>query len=142
MEKDLDIMAKLNDEVIEIICTEVKRGVPLKYASEIAGVREGTVISWEKKGKECNEDSPSIYRKFYDEYKRAKALAVAYRVENIRKVGDAGDWRANAWWLERVAHEEFGKKSVVDANINANVNKLDLSELFTDEELDKIINEK
>ena len=36
----------------------------------------------------------------------------------------------------------FGKKSVVDANINANVNKLDLSELFTDEELDKIINEK
>ena len=67
---------------------------------------------------------------------------MAYRVENIRKVGDAGDWRANAWWLERVAHEEFGKKSVVDANINANVNKLDLSELFTDEELDKIINEK
>ena len=134
--------SKINDEVIEVICTEIKRGVPLKYASEIAGVSAQTVSKWEKKGKEEDEESESIYRKFYDEYKRAKALAVAYRVENIRKVSDAGDWRASAWWLERIAHEEFGKKSVVDANIKANVNKLDLSELFTDEELDKIINEK
>ena len=134
--------SKINDEVIEVICTEIKRGVPLKYASEIAGVSSQTVSKWEKRGKEEDEESESIYRKFYDEYQRAKALAVAYRVENIRKVSDAGDWRASAWWLERVAHEEFGKKSVLDANVNANVNKLDLSELFTDEELDKIINEK
>lgn len=135
-------MAKINEEIIETICTEIKRGVPLRYASEIAGVSAQTINKWEKKGSEEPEESDSIYRKFYDEYKRAKALAVAYRVETLRKASDAGDWRSASWWLERVAHEDFGKKSVVDANVNANVNKLDLSELFTDDELDKIINEK
>lgn len=135
-------MAKIDEEIIDIICTEIKRGVPLKYASEIAGVSAQTVKKWEKRGSEEDEESNSIYRRFYDEYKRAQALAVAYRVETLRRASDAGDWRSASWWLERVAHEEFGKKSVLDANVNASVNRIDLSELFTDEELDKIINEK
>ena len=132
---------KLSEETIETICTEIKRGVPLKQASECAGVSHQTVKKWIGMGELEPEDSHSLYRLAYDEITRAKALAVAYKVETLRKATEAGDWRASAWWLERTT-EEFAKKSVVDANLNANVNQLNLSELFSDEELDKIIEEE
>ena len=135
-------MVELTEELIETICTEIKRGVPYKYASRIAGTSDVTVYNWRKRGESEPEDSTSLYRKLYDEFERAKALAVAYRVETIRKSSEAGQWQASAWWLERVVPEEFGKKSVVDANVNANVNHKTLADLFTDEELSKILEEE
>lgn len=134
-------MVELTEELIETICTEIKRGVPYKYASRIAGTTDTTVYGWRKRGEAEPEDSTSIYRKLYDEFERAKALAVAYRVETIRKAGEGGNWTASAWWLERVVPEEFGKKSVIDASVSANVNHKTLADLFTDEELEKILSE-
>lgn len=135
-------MVELTEELIETICTEIKRGVPYKYASRIAGTSDTTVYNWRKRGEAEPEDSTSLYRKLYDEFERAKALAVAYRVETIRKASEAGQWQSSAWWLERVVPEEFGRKSVVDANVNANVNHKTLADLFTDEELSKILEEE
>ena len=133
-------MANISEDLIETICTEIKRGVPYKYASRIAGVSEQTVYHWRKKGEAEPEDSDSLYRKLYDEFERAKALAVAYRVESIRKAGEV-NWTASAWWLERVAHEDFGRKSVIDANVNANVEDKTLAELFDKEKLKAILEE-
>lgn len=133
-------MANISEDLIETICTEIKRGVPYKYASRIAGVSEQTVYHWRKKGESEPEDSDSLYRKLYDEFERAKALAVAYRVESIRKAGEV-NWTASAWWLERVAHEDFGRKSVIDANVNANVEDKTLAELFDKEKLKAILEE-
>ena len=134
-------MVRINEEIIETICTELKRGVPPKYASQIAGISQGQFNNWRKKGEAEPEDSTSLYRLFFEETERANALAIAYRVENIRKSEDAGNWRASSWMLEKLAHEEFGKKSVVDANVNANIKAVNLAELFSQEELDKILDE-
>lgn len=134
-------MVKISEEIIETICTELKRGVPPKYASQIAGISQGQFNTWKKKGEAEPEDSTSLYRLFFEETERANALAIAYRVENIRKSEDAGNWRASSWMLEKLAHEEFGKKSVVDANVNANIKAINLAELFSEEELDKILDE-
>lgn len=134
-------MVELTEELIETICTEIKRGVPYKYAARIAGTSDQTVYKWRKKGEAEPEDSDSLFRLLYDEFERAKALAVAYRVETIRKAGDAGQWTAAAWWLERVDPEEFGRKSVIDANVNANVESKSLADLFTTEQLNKILDE-
>lgn len=133
-------MVELTEEVIETICTEIKRGVPYKYASRIAGVSEDTVYRWRKQGESEPEDSDSLYRLLYDEFERAKALAVAYRVESIRKAGEM-NWTASAWWLERVAHEDFGRKSVIDANVKADVESSNLSELFDKDKLKRILEE-
>lgn len=133
-------MTNISEELIETICTEIKRGVPYKYASRIAGVSEQTVYNWRKKGEAEPEDSDSLYRRLYDEFERAKALAVAYRVESIRKAGEI-NWTASAWWLERVAHEDFGRKSVIDANVNANVEDKTLANLFSKEKIKRILEE-
>ena len=135
-------MTKISEDIIETICTELKRGVPPKYASQIAGISQGQFNTWRKKGEAEPEDSTSLYRLFFEETERAKALAIAYRVENIRKQEDAGNWRASSWMLEKLAHEEFGKKSVVDANVNANIQTINLAELFSEEELDSILKEE
>lgn len=134
-------MVELTEEIIETICTEIKRGVPYKYASRIAGVSENTVYKWRKQGESEPEDSDSIYRLLYDEFERAKSLAVAYRVESIRKAGEM-NWTAAAWWLERVAHEDFGRKSVIDANVKADVDSGNLAELFDKAKLKKILEEE
>ena len=41
-----------------------------------------------------------------------------------------------------MAHEDFGRKSVIDANVNANVKQVDLSKLFDKEKLLEILNEE
>ena len=41
-----------------------------------------------------------------------------------------------------MAHEDFGRKSVIDANVNANVNQVNLAELFDKEEILSILKEE
>lgn len=132
---------KLNDDLIDTLCTEIKRGVNYTRACQIARISPSTFYSWKKKGAAEPEDSDSIYRKFYDEIMRAEALSVAYRVEGIRKAGEGGAWAAHAWWLERVFPQEFGRRQVIDANIDASVKQVNLSELFDTDEIKKILNE-
>ena len=105
----LKTLTEITEDLMEVLFTEIKRGVPFNHSCAIAGISYSTFLKWRKLGKEEPEDSDSIYRKFYDEFRKARALAVAYRVEGIRKAGEGGQWQANAWWLERVAHEDFGR---------------------------------
>ena len=132
--------SKLTKETCKVICQEISRGVPYKYACKIAGVQDSTVVKWRKLGKESTDDEDP-YRIFYLNFEKAKANAVAYRVDGIRKAGDGGNWQSHAWWLERMAHEDFGKKSTIDANVNANIKQINLSELFDKEELENILKE-
>lgn len=136
----LPLKSKLTKTVCKAICGEVSRGVPYKYACKGAGIAPSTLNKWLKLGKE-SDDPEDPYHIFYTEFEKAKAGAVIYRVESIRKAGEGGTWQAHAWWLERMAHEDFGRKSVIDANVNANVKQVNLSELFDKEELLSILKE-
>ena len=136
----LPLNSKLTKEVCKTICGEVSRGVPYKYACMGAGISQSTVNKWRNLGKE-SDDPDDPYRMFYLAFEKAKAGAVIYRVEAIRKAGEGGNWQSHAWWLERMAHEDFGRKSVIDANVNATVQQVNLADLFDKEELKKIIQE-
>ena len=48
-------------------------------------------------------------REFRESIKRARAKAINTRVLRIAKAGQDGDWKADAWWLERVARNRFGR---------------------------------
>lgn len=130
---------ELTDEIIEIICQEISRGVPIKYACLLAHVSTTTYYKWKKKGEKEDETSTSQYRKFVDALQEAEAKAVALRVEQIRL---DPSWQSSAWWLERMAHDYFGKKQTIDANVDANIRQADISKLFDNEEVNKILREE
>ena len=136
---------KLSKAVADKICQELSRGVPIKYACVIAGISRDTYYKWLKAAKELPEDTSK-----YDEYdellkyfekkmEEGKAFAIASRVEHIRL---DNSWQSSAWWLERMAHEDFGKKQTIDANVNAKVKTADISKLFDDEKVSKILDEE
>lgn len=139
--EDLPPNSKLTRQVIEDLKTEIARGLPIYWARKLVGVNQNTYHGWIRRGKE-SDDPTDPYRVFYEEMELAKALSIGSRVEVIRKAGEEQSWQAAAWYLERIDHEHFGRKSVIDANVNSNVKQVNLSELFSKDELKKILNEE
>lgn len=140
--EDLHPLCKLSPEIIEALKIEIARGLPPYWARKIVGISDYTYHEWIKKGK-ASDDPTDPYRVFYEEMEQAKALSIGSRVDVIRKAGEnEKNWQAAAWYLERIDHEHFGKKSVIDANVNANVKSTNLAELFDKRELKRILNEE
>lgn len=97
---------KLNPELTKNICKNIKNGIPFKYACKIGGISKSTFYNWHNKGKKAND---GLFKEFYDEVEEAKAVAIALRVKRIYKAGEK-NWKADAWWLERVCNEFNPKK--------------------------------
>lgn len=135
----------LTKERIDKLFQEISRGVPIRHACTIAGMSKETYYHWKKKVKELPEDSDSWTeeQKLLDYFDKKSeegiAMAVATRVEHIRL---DNSWQSSAWWLERMAHEDFGKKQTIDANVNAKVKSADISKFFDDEKVSKILDEE
>lgn len=110
---------KLTDKLCDEICNDIKAGVPIKHASISHGITERTFYNWFEKGKEAKSGK---FRKFYDKIQEAKSVAITLRARRIYKAGETS-WQADAWWLERVDPDNFGKKEYHkhEADINADV---------------------
>jgi len=130
---------KISKELIDKIYNEIARGVPIHYACMIAGISKESYYRWIRLGREEDDDSDSLYKYVQLKHDEAIALAVASRVEKIRI---DPSWQSAAWWLERMAHDDFGKKQTIDANVNAKVKSEDISELFDNDKVSKILDEE
>lgn len=129
---------KLNPQIQDAICNEIKRGTPITSACLIAGISKDTYYRWYRKGEKAKTGR---FKEFYNKIEEAKAYAIALRVENIRKAGRNGSWQADAWWLERMDPENFSRKDNVNVkseNINHNLN-INLNRLFDDELVEDIL---
>lgn len=124
---------KLNPELTKNICKNIKNGIPFKYACKICGISKSTFYNWHNKGKKAND---GLFKEFYDEVEEAKAVAIALRLKRIYKAGEK-NWKADAWWLERVC-DEFNPKKKFGGEMNVNKGKGIARALFTDEELEEI----
>ena len=135
----------LTRKVVDTLFQEISRGVPIKHACTIAGISDKTYYLWKKQVKELpeNEDEWDETDELLDYFDKKSeegiAMAVATRVEKIRV---DNSWQSAAWWLERMAHEDFGKKQTIDANVNAKVKSADISKFFDDEKVSKILDEE
>ena len=112
---------KLTDELCDNICKDITEGVPIVHASVANGISTSTFYSWYDKGKEAKSGK---YKKFYDEINEARSVAVTLRAKRVYKAGETS-WQADAWWLERVDPENFGRKDKMEVksdNTNTNVN--------------------
>lgn len=138
--KDLPLNCKLTPELLEMLKVEIARGMPVHWARKVVGLSRWTYYDWIKKGKK-SEDPTDPYRVFFEEMELAKALAIGSRVETIRRASDE-HWQAAAWYLERIDHDHFGRKSVIDANVNNTVKQVNLAEMFDKNEIKQIISEE
>ena len=112
---------KLNKNLEKQICNDIKAGVPITHAAVMNGIDASTFYAWYNKGKVAKSGK---FRDFYLNVEEAKSVAIGLRVRRIYKAGEV-DWKSDAWWLERVDPENFGRKdhhTVQSENTNTNVN--------------------
>lgn len=130
---------KLTKETIDKLYQELSRGVPIRHACTLAGISKETYYRWKKLAEKEPDDSDSLLAYFKRMNKEGIAMAVATRVEHIRT---DESWQSSAWWLERMAYEDFGKKQTIDANVDAKVKSEDISKLFDNAKVSKILDEE
>ena len=131
---------KLTDKLCDEICNDIKAGVPIKHASISHGITERTFYNWFDKGKEAKSGK---FRKFYDKIQEAKSVAITLRARRIYKAGETS-WQADAWWLERVDPDNFGRKDThkidmdAKADVNAQVSMRDATDNQVKDFIDKL----
>lgn len=96
---------KCTPEVIDKCVAEVARGMPKKYAAALAGIDYATLNNWEQRGSEGEEPFSTFARALAD----ARAQHIAMRLEAIER--GEGDWKRQAWLLERLEPTLFGPTS-------------------------------
>ena len=108
---------KLTDQLCDEICNDIKAGVPIAHASVAHGIDRSTFYNWYNQGKEAKTGNK---RKFYLKVEEAKSVAMTLRARRIYKAGET-NWQADAWWLERVDPDNFGRKDRYEHKVDANV---------------------
>ena len=108
---------KLTDQLCDEICNDIKAGVPIKHASISHGISESTFYNWFDKGRDAKSGK---FKKFYDKIQEAKSVAITLRARRIYKAGES-NWQADAWWLERVDPDNFGRKDRHEVDMKAQV---------------------
>ena len=108
---------KLTDQLCDEICNDIKAGVPIKHAAIAHGISKSTFYDWYGKGETAKSGK---FKKFYDKVEEAKSVAITLRARRIYKAGE-DCWQADAWWLERVDPNNFGRKDThkIEADIKA-----------------------
>lgn len=131
---------KLTDELCDEICNDIKAGVPIRHAAISHGITEVTFYNWYNAGKEAKSGNK---KKFYDKVEEAKSVAITLRARRIYKAGES-NWQADAWWLERVDPDNFGRKDThkIDmdarADVNAQVSMRDATDNQVKDFIDKL----
>lgn len=109
--------SKINKETTNKLCKYISEGNYLDTACKLAGLDYSTMRRWILQGE---EDKKGVYFEFANALKLAEAKAEAKRVDNILKAGAlGGDWKANAWYLERKYPERWGRKDHIQAEVKS-----------------------
>ena len=108
---------KLTDKLCDEICNDIKAGVPIVHAAISHGITHTTFYDWYNKGKNAKRGK---FKQFHDKVEEAKSVAITLRARRIYKAGETS-WQADAWWLERVAPDNFGRKDHHQVDMNADV---------------------
>lgn len=132
------VKLKLNDKLTSEICNDIKAGVPMKHAAIAHGISETTFYRWYNDGKNAKKGKK---RDFYLEVEKAKSTAITLRARRIYKAG-VKSWQSDAWWLERVAPEHFGRQDKLSLEGELKHKHKNIKNLFDESMIDEIINEE
>jgi hypothetical protein len=136
-------ISKLTPAVSTAITQAVALGVPLSAAAAYAGIDKRTALEWIARGEERHQRaSRDIYAEFAHSLMRAGSADQMRRVARIELAAKGGavvsrktttypdgrvvvteeysapDWRADAFHLERLYSESWGKKQAIDLHLS------------------------
>lgn len=83
----------------------------IETCCDYVGINPDTYYEWMKRGEQAGENN-RIYREFADAARQASASAEIESVARIRVSGQNGNWKADAWFLERSAPSRWGRTRV------------------------------
>lgn len=105
----------LTPAVQERILAALRVGNTQRCAAELAGIGERTFYEWMARG----QTGENPYAQLVQAIKEAEAESERYLVEQIRNAGgEAKQWTANAWMLERRRPKDWGKVERVELNVS------------------------
>jgi hypothetical protein len=90
-------------DVQKMIVDAVRDGVPLTVVAKVLGVSKQSPYNWVR-------SYPNLRRRVM----KLRLERVQGAARNIKSAGEAGEWRADAWWLERSHPDEFGATARVE----------------------------
>jgi hypothetical protein len=103
---------KLNDEITEIICSNIELGLSYSLSSAGAGITFETFNQWMKKGAE--EGAEQIYVDFAIKIKKSEAICAKECVEYVRETARGGSLSAACWLLERRYKNDYVRQERID----------------------------
>lgn len=89
---------KCTPETIERLREALELGATVRVACNCAGISETTYHRWITEAEAGDPDR----QEFRDAVKAARGAAALGHLETIRAASRSGEWKASAWWLERV----------------------------------------
>jgi hypothetical protein len=127
---------KLTSAVHDRIVAAVRAGAHREQAAQAAGVARSTLQAWLARGEAS--DAPVRFQKFAAEVREAEATFEVGAAAVISRAAIAGDWRAQAWLLERRHPARWGRRtsheqSGPEGGPIAVADKFDLSKLTAGE---------
>jgi len=97
-----------------IVAAHIAKGLPKRHAYALAGITHTAAEDWIRRG----EGGELRFAAFSAACARARAEHVEVRIQRIQAAaagsgdGRPGDWRADAWLLEKLEPQDFGKHRV------------------------------
>ena len=110
--------SKLTVERVQLLEAAALAGVPLVLAAESAGISRQTLWDWREKHSYVS-----------DILTRAESTHAVIAMRRIVQAAECGDWRADAWWLERRCPEEFSRTQKIKGKVDVG---LDWAELVAE----------
>jgi hypothetical protein len=102
------------DEVQAKLVAFLRGGNYVSTACAAVGISETAYYAWLEHGEaDRANDVASPYADFAEACVRARAEGQAVLVQEVRRAGRDGDWKASAWMLERSYPEQFGVRREV-----------------------------
>ncbi len=106
---------KLNDARVKKVVDGISAGLPYDTACALAGITYQTFLNWMRAGEAAESGK---FFEFFEEVKKAEAIAEAVHIKNIKKAGNDGIWQADAWMLERRHPEKWGRREQIKQEIS------------------------
>ena len=101
---------KLDVKRLKKVVDGITAGLPYDTACALAGITYQTFLNWMRAGEAAESGK---FFEFFEEVKKAEAIAESVHIANIKNAGKSGVWQADAWMLERRHPEKCGRREQI-----------------------------